>query len=184
MHDCYETLSRAAMRAEVEFIPAGRASSLTSQWRARMMLAIDNGVHPLVMRACGVTAELLAYCGITLEHLVERKTHYGRSIVSTLDRPRYPLEHMIEAFDFSFDDLCMLGFSLPMLALKHLYPLIALYDLCEFRAATLFRLEIGYSDVQNFIINVDPRYTQLLQLNLPWWQRALAPPTIRALNVH
>lgn len=173
MHDCYDSLSPAAMRNAVEF--EGVRTSAPPAWRQRMQLMIENGVHPLLLRACGITPELLAYCGFTLEDLVERKISKRPGIVSiaTADRVRYRLEHLIVGLELTFADLCLLGFALPMLRFVELYPLIVLYDHCEFRAVDLFNLDIGYADVQNFIIGVDQRYVQLLQLNLPWWQSAL-----------
>lgn len=162
------------MRAEAEFTGINYRPPVEP--RARLLAAIDSGLHPYVLRDCGVCAELLAYCGITIERLVERPrpTGFGITSVSREELQRYPLEHLIAAFQLTLDDLCLLGFGLPLLRKKYYYPLIVLYDMCALRADSLFRFEIGYPDLQNFLLDVDARYAPLLQLNLPWWQRALS----------
>jgi hypothetical protein len=178
VHDCYETLSEAAMRAEVEYCGVSRAAP--QHWRSRLICAIENNAHPYLLRDCGVTAALLAYCGITLEFLVERRAPIGLGVVAVTlaDTVRYPLEHLIDAFELSFADLCLLGFRLPMLRRARAYPMIVLYDRCEVRADALFSFEIGFADLQQCVLDVDKRYATLLQLNLPWWQSALAPPPV------
>lgn len=173
MHDCYEELSADAMRAEVEFEGVSRAPP--ASWRSRLLVALENRVHPLLLRDFGVGPELLAYCGITIDQLVERPSSQSPGVVTrtVAEATRYPLAHVIEAFELTFADLRLLGFRLTMLAKKQFYPLIVLYDQCAFRADTLFAFEIGYGDVKNFLLDVDARYAELLRLNLPWWQSAL-----------
>jgi len=166
MHDCYEHLTAAAMRAEAEYCGIEGAAP-PAQWRARLLRTIESGVHPFVLRDCGVSAELLAFCGITLEQLVERKRPTSM---------RYALEHLIEALALSFDDLCLLGFRLALLHNTLYYPLIVLYDGCALRADTLFRFELCFADVQRLVLDVDARYAPLLQLNTLWWKNALLPP--------
>lgn len=173
MHDCYEKLSLSSMRNEVNF--SGVTKTGPQNWRSRLLVAIDNQMHPHMLRDCGVTAPLLAYCGITLEYLIERPVVNKAGVVdiSLAERLRYPLEHLIDALALTFDDLRLLGFRLPMLRNKFFYPLIVLYDKCAFRADTLFAYDIGMADLKNFVLDVDERYASLLRLNLPWWHSAL-----------
>lgn len=175
MHDCYEQLSLSSMRAEVNY--AGISTTPPQGWRSRLLVAIDNNIHPHLLRDCGVTAPLLAYCGITLEYLVERPVPKQAGVVSVTpeDCVRYPLEHLIDALSLTFADLCLLGFRLPLLYKKFFYPLIVLYDKCNFRADTLFAFDLGIADLQHCVLDADPRYCALLQLNMPWWRNALVP---------
>lgn len=174
MHDCYELLSPAAMRTAAQFSDVGHAAP--PEWRDRILTAIDNGAHPRMLHNCGVTAPLLAYCGITLETLVERPGSKGVGLIPVelaSNFSRYPLEHLIDALELSMPDLLLLGFKLPMLAQPALYPLIVLYDKCELRADTIFKFHISYNDLQRSVLDVDARYVALLNLNTHWLQRAI-----------
>lgn len=157
MHACFDQLSDESIRTAAQF------ESLVvcpSEWRNKIVTVLEHKIHPVALARCGTTAALLAFCGITLERLIE-------------GRQGYMLEHLIQALNLSFEDLQLLGFRVGMLAKPQHYPLIVLYDLCKFRAETLFALEIGYTDLQRFVLDVNPLYEKLLNLNLPWWRGAL-----------
>ena len=164
------------MRAEVEF--SGVAQTVPKEWIARLRNAINANTHPAMLAAAGVTASLLAYCGVTLRDLVMREVSSSPGVVaiSLEDVSRYSLVHLIDALRLTFSDLLLLGFTLPLLAEPKLFPLIALYDLCQFRADTLFRFDMSYADLKRFVLDVDSNYAPLLDLNLSWWRAALAPP--------
>jgi hypothetical protein len=164
MHDCYEALSPAAMRTAVQFAGVGHVAP--QYWRDRLRTAIEHGTHPRVLHNCGVTAPLLAYCGITLDVLVE-------NAAAKRAHSFYPLEHLIEAFELTMTDLLLLGFKLSMLTRPALYPLIVLYDKCGLRADTVFKFHVSHADLQRSLFDVDPRYAVLLNLNVAWLQRAL-----------
>ena len=129
-------------------------------WRDRLLTALEHKIHPEALARCGATASLLAYCSITLEQLVESKQQYA-------------LEHLISALKLTFDDLRLLGFRIDMLAKPQHYPLIVLYDMCAFRADTLFAFDLGFADLQRYVIHADSRYATLLDLNVSWWRKAL-----------
>ena len=166
------------MRTEVEF--KSLQSTIMPEWRARLMAAIGQAANLGLLAACGFTADLLAYCGVTILDVVYKEPLRAMGVVDVQvsHTIRYPLEHVIDAFELSFDDLCLLGFQLAMLHQKTFFPLIVLYDKCQFRAETLFRFEIGWTDLQRLVLNVDARYASLLKLNLPWLQKVLTPPPV------
>ena len=150
------------MRAEVQY--DGTTRRAPRAWTVRVRQAVQQALHPTTLAAYGISAELLAFCGVALQELLWDANKGQR---------RYALEHLIEALALTFDDLVLLGLRLTDLAQPHHYPLVVLYRLCHVRADALFRFDVGFDDVQRALLDVDPRYAQLLQLNLPFWRRAL-----------
>ena len=161
-HDCFDSLSTEAMRAEAQFIGCFSSTQTQMCYRERILPLINEHVHPGKLCAGGLTAELLAFSGIMLNRLVHR---FDGSVL-------YPIDHLIEAFWLTLDDLLLLGLDWQKLCNKTHYPLTVLVDRCHFSAETLFRLVERYSQVQQLLL-LETRYAALLNLNLPWWQRAL-----------
>ena len=165
------------MRNEVQF---GYTNAMApSAWCERLMMAIGAGAHPALLYQCGVTAPLLAYCGIKLNVLLEQHNVKNNGVITSEATAcvRYPLEHVIEAFELKMEDLILLGFRLSMLRQPKIYPLIVLYDMCGFRADTLFGFDISYSDLERNLLRVDERYATLLNLNLHWLARVIGNTT-------
>ena len=82
-------------------------------------------------------------------------------------------ELLVEQFGWSTEDLLLLGLKLADFADVAHYPLIVLYDRCAFRATHLFAFELGYADLESLVLRGEPRYAQLLRLNLPYWRAVL-----------
>jgi len=171
-HACYDRLTPAAMRAAAQYdsrawADAGAAAA-RERWRARLTAFIDDRVSPHELRRGGVTAPLLAYCGIDLNYLVlpRGRSFFGRD-------SHYFLEHLLDVFGWRYDDLLLLGFDLKHFANARHYPLIVLHDRVAFGAAELFRFHMSFADLQRFFLDVDARYARLLQLNVPYWRSAL-----------
>lgn len=163
MHDCYQNLAPAAMRAMAEY--GGFDPIDTSRWYTRLSRLINNRLHPTTLSDCGVTPELLAFCQITIDHLVLPRTNDLHS--------HYYLEDLINGLSLTFADLLLLGFRISRLALKTHFPLIVLYDLCGMSAADVFSFHISFSDLQHFLIDTDARYPVLLSMNVEYCRSAL-----------
>lgn len=165
MHHAYKTMSRETMRAEAQY--SGMRSVSASEWREKLKHLIALRIRPSLLRACGVTPELLAYCRFTIEDLI--LPQFGASPKTS----RYYMEHLIEDLAFTYDDFLLLGFRFEHLADKAHFPLIVLYDKCGMRAEHLFRFFMSVDQLQNCVLHVDQRYATLLSLNLPYWFAAL-----------
>jgi len=174
-HICYDQLTPDAMRAAAQYdARSWPGGAERERWRARLTSFIDARVSPHELRRSGVTAPLLAYCGVTLETLVlPRGAFFTR-------KSHYFLEHLIDAFSLRYDDLLLLGFGLEHFAQPNHFPLIVLYDALGFRAEQLFRFHMSFADLQNFFLNTDARYAALLNLNLRYWRSALTQGARRA----
>lgn len=167
-HLCYDQLTPDAMRAAVRYDSRSwPGSAERERWAARLAGFVDARVSPYQLRRSGVGAPLLAYCNITLEALV-----MPRSVFFTR-QSHYFLEHLIDAFDLTYDDLLLLGFELKHFAQPHQFPLIVLYDALGFRAEHLFRFHMSFGDLHRLFLDVDVRYAWLLRLNLDYWRSAL-----------
>lgn len=153
------------MRAEVEY--AGLAKIPPEEWCRRVNRLIATRTPPAVMRSCGATAPLLAYCGIRIGDLV--LPHFGEPAHTS----HYYLEHLIRGLALSYDDLLLLGFTYRLLSKKLHFPLIVLYDLCQMRAEHLFAFHLSAHDLRKFVLHTDERYATLLRLNLHYWFSAL-----------
>lgn len=165
MHDCYRERSREAMRAACEY--ASSVGGAPDEWRARLDAAIEARTDPRVLAACGVTGELLAYCGVSIEQLVlPRTTAHGHE-------SHYYVEHLVGALKLTCADLRLLGLGLHHLADRAHFPLIALYDAVGFRAADLFAFHMSYADLERTVLRADERHAELLRLNLDYWRAAL-----------
>lgn len=166
LHRAYQTLSVESMRTIVQFggfdVPMP-----VREWCETIRRMIKQRIHPALLRASGITAPLLAFCGITIEELVLVP---GQLTVNS----HYYLEDLITGLQLTFDDLLLLGFNYPMLARPFHFPLIALYDHCAVRAEHIFAFDMSYVDFDTCVLQTDKRYAQLLSLNLPVWQSALS----------
>jgi hypothetical protein len=165
VHGYYRDLSREAMRNEVVY--CGGDNAAPPEWRANVRRLIDIQSHPTLLRQSGMTAELLAYCGIRLDDLV-----LPRSSAVKQDS-HYYLEHLIQGLCLTYDDLLLLGLTLKHLRDKRHYPLIVLHKLCAFGAEQLFAFHMSTADFENCFVSVDPRYQLLLGLNMKYWRAAL-----------
>lgn len=151
------------MRHQVEF--ASIADEPCPNWRQRLLDALlRQQLHPVVLRDCGVTPELLAFCGIHIDELLRPRQSRAKP---------YCLEQLIDAFDLNLDDLQLLGFIPSLLYYPATYPLIVLWKLCNFDAAALFSYNLSYKNLCDCVLDVDERYGKLLDLNLPFWKRVL-----------
>lgn len=168
LHDCYRELSAEGMRARVAYA-RGPASDAPVDWCARLSRLIEMQIHPVLLRQCGVTAELIAYCGLKIERLV-----IPRSNVRRCDS-HYYLEHLIAALDLGFDQLLLLGLSLRHFRFPVHFPPIVLYDLCGFRAEHLFAFQMSFADLNYFVLETDKRVAVLLNLKLDYWRTVLSP---------
>jgi hypothetical protein len=161
-HRCYRALSPEAMRAHAEFDLG--SLRIEKAWVEELRRLIENSFHLELFHDCGVTPELLRLCGITIDDFVGfRKGGRGR----------YYLEHVVAAFSLTMDDLNLLGFRVPLLVHTKIYPLIVLWKLCAFRADTLFGYHLSYEDVEKCVLEADPRYATLLDLNLKFWRNVI-----------
>jgi hypothetical protein len=165
MHECYRDLSEKGMRDRVRY--ATNAPEAPIEWSARLHRLVELAVHPTLLFRSGVTPELLAYCGITLEKLV-----LPRSNMPPKDS-HYALEHVIAGLRLGWSDLLLLGFGLRHLRDKAHFPLLVLYETCGFRAEHLFAFHMSVRDFEECFVVVDTRYAQLLGLNLKYWRAAL-----------
>lgn len=163
VHFCYDELTRDAMRAEVEY--DGASVRAADSWVARVHNAVKRQLHPLQLVQCGFSAELFAYCGVSLRELLVHP--------DGAHRRRYALEHLLDAFGWQMEELLLLGFVITDLVHSFHYPLIALYQRAGLRANHLFALDIGYADLQRCVLDVDSRNASLLDLNLRYWHAAL-----------
>lgn len=152
----YEVVSREALRAACEYRFTAKEHAAT--WRLRLLDLLNLAPSAELLPLCGVTVELLAYCGIPLHALIMR---------------HYRLEHLIVALKMSFADLRLLGFRLELLRDKQNYPLIALYDHAGVRADDLFALDVGYNAFARCLFDTDARYVRLLDINLDYWRKIL-----------
>lgn len=167
-HECYDQLTPDAMRAAAQYDSRWwPCATERSQWRARLKGFVDARVSPDELRRSGVTAPLLAYCGITLDELVMPRGSF------VMRDSHYFLEHLIDAFGLKYDDLRLLGLDITHFARPHQFPLIVLYDLVGFGAEQLFCFHASFADLQRCFLDVDARYAPLLRLNLPYWRSAL-----------
>ena len=173
VHDCYEQLSREGMRAHVQFDCGNVLAPV--EWVARLKHAIARQIHPTALLRCGWTAELLAFCGISLNELLCKNlgSTSGVAFVRDSETRVYALEHLLQTFQWSFADLRLLGFDLMHLRSKTHYPLVMLYKHANVRADDLFRLHIGYDDIVSAVVEPDERYARLLDINLAWCKTVL-----------
>ncbi len=171
LHDCYRELTRDAMRERVQYRGAGAVPVNAVGWRERARRLIDMLIHPVYLRQCGISAELLAFCGISIDDLVLPRSN------TIKQKSHYYLEHLIDGLRLTYDDLLLLGFSVQHLRDKRHYPLIALYKQCAFGAKELFDFHLSPYDLEHCVLNVDARYAPLLNLNLPYWLSALQQGT-------
>lgn len=148
------------MRTRVEFNCGGGVREHEAGIRQRVLAALrGNKLNWSQLASGGMTPEILAYARVSLKELVVERA--------------CPLEHVVGALCASLDDLQLLGFKFSDLADKKNYPLIALYDRCGVRALHILSFDIGWGDLQRYVLNTDTRYAKLLDLNLPWWKRAI-----------
>lgn len=165
------------MRAEVEY--DGSIHKAPALWTARVRQAIDREMDPRELLRYGFTVELFAFCGVSLYDLLHRTISawpLDVTSISDVHMRRYALEHLLDVFHWTIDDLRLLNFHIKDLIDKAHYPLIVLYQQCQMRASDVFAFDIGYNDLKKTLLDVDPRYAVLLRLNLPYWQRVLSVP--------
>ena len=172
VHFCYDALSADAMRAAVDF--DGDSWQPPREWTSIVHRAVQRALHPQELVRYGFTAELFAYCGVTLHSLLVRPPP-GMGVVESCDphRRRYLLEHLLDAFHWQLADLRLLDFSFANLVDPAHYPLVVLYQRANFDAEQLFSFDISYNDLHQCLLQHDERYAQLLNLNLRFWQKAL-----------
>lgn len=161
------------MRAHVQFDCGNVLAPI--EWIVRLKQAIAKQLHPTALLRCGWTAELLAFCGISLNDLLCKKlnSNIGVAFIRESETRVYALEHLLQTFKWSFDDLRLLGFDLMNLRSKTHYPLVILYKYAGVRASDLFQLHIGYDDIVDGLVQPDQRYPRLLDINLPWCKTVL-----------
>lgn len=152
------------MRAGVLY---ARSSPAPADWCERLARLIEAQIHPAMLADCGVTAELLAYCGFTLNKLVLPRASSHRTM------SHYYLEHLIEGLTLAYDDLLLLGLTLKHFAQPVHFPLIVLQQLCAFGAEQLFAFHMSFADLDHCVLKVDARYAVLLRLNLDYWRAVL-----------
>jgi hypothetical protein len=157
MHDVASVVTRDALRAACIFYGVERKNQ--EAWKRRIDALLLHRPQADLLVSAGVTVELLAFCQITLDELVKTNG--------------YRLETLVECFQMTFADLCLLGFTLASLRDTQHYPLIALYDKASVRADDLFALDISFNTFKKCVIDVDWRYATLLDINVDYWQRIL-----------
>jgi hypothetical protein len=68
VHFCYDELSRDAMAAAISYDYDFQTAP--GPWQARVCGAVRRQLHPLQLVQCGFTAELFAYCQVSLRDLL------------------------------------------------------------------------------------------------------------------
>ncbi len=157
VHDVYDVISRAAMRAACEY--RGIERKFEQEWTQRVKALLEHKPKLSILGSAGVTCELLAYCKMSLHDLVWNSG--------------YLLEDVIETFKMRFADLRLLGFNISFLNDKANYPLIVLYEKAGVRADDIFSFDMSFAVFKRYVLDVDKRYEVLLDVNLVYWRRIL-----------
>lgn len=174
VHRVYAELSREAMR---ECVRVGRqhwtstAQGVHERWSTVLAQRVDAKMCVWQLRDAGVGAELLAFCGQTLNTLVLPRNNIPAHIDH---RSHYHLEHLIEAFELTFADLLMLGLRAEHLNDATHFPLVVLYDApsVRFDAAALAQLLHERAQYDRFCA-ANANNAVLLRLNTPFWHSVL-----------
>lgn len=139
----------------------------TPLFAKRLRLAIEGKTNPWLLAQSGVSTELLGYAGITISDLIVPKGATDKRSA------HYHLEHAIDAFQFSWDDLLFLSLQLGHFAQPERFPIIVLYDMCGFRAQQLFGFIMSHQEFLNIVVSHQPLVLPLLRINEPFWKSAL-----------
>jgi len=157
LHDVHDAISRAALRCACTY--RGVEHKHKHEWTKRLTALLEDKPRIELLVNGGVSVELLVFCKITIGALVG--TYH------------YRLETLIEAFQMTFADVCLLGFSITMFRDTQNFPLIALYDKAHMRAEDLFALDISFTTFKKHVLDLDRRHAVLLDINVDYWRRIL-----------